>query len=169
MNTKLKRETKQWLSLFLLLLLLFGISCNDNDSECTVNEEIENLNLNCPVSPVCGRKDDIVGKWKLVKATEAWGMNPQTTDHSCDHIIYEFRKDGKLVITSDIEGELEGEYSYTYIEYRSDVDFEYNAQIDGAKCVFSVKKQLLEIYVTQGAILGSEFQKYRRLLTRVKY
>lgn len=65
---------------------------------------MKHVELNyCKVTPVCGEKGNIVGKWKLVKATEALVTAPTSIDYSCEDIVYEFRPDNKLVVTSSGE------------------------------------------------------------------
>lgn len=161
----MQKKMKRWLwPLLLCLSLLLPWGCESDEEKV----EICTIGLKCPVSPLSGKAGDIVGKWKLVLATETQVSTPQLMDYSCDNIIYEFRKDGKLVITSDVEGQLEGEYAYTYTDYWPDMDFEYNAQIDGTKCVFLIKKQQLEIYMNPEVPSASEFPKHARTLIRVK-
>lgn len=166
---KQKIETKPWLwSLFLLSLLLFGFSCNDNDSECTVNEEI--ANLNCPVSPVCGKKDDIVGKWKLVKAQSKRSVEPAKIDYSCEEIIYEFRTDKKLVISSNVDGQFEGEHEYWYLPPPYDCIISNNAYIDDMPFNFQVSESILSMgayFFVETPMPENPYQRYSYTLVRV--
>ena len=68
----------------------------------------------CSVTSIAGQQNDILGKWKLVSYRTVF-FNPDTTDYSCDHIIYEFKRDGRLTITSDIDeprGYTAGDYPF---------------------------------------------------------
>ena len=54
--------------------------------------------------------DDIAGKWKL-----SFYTGTDTTDLSAENIIYEFRKDGKLIVTGSVPDDLAaGEHTYEY-------------------------------------------------------
>lgn len=170
MNVQKKRKTERWLlPLFLLSLLLFGFSCNDNDSECTVNEEI--ADLNCPVPPICGKEGDIVGKWKLVKAKTARIIEPaEIIDYSCEDIIYEFRADKKLVMSSSVDGILEGEHEYWFLPPPYDALISNNGYVDDIPFNFNVSKSIMKM----GAALFVEtptpehpYQKYGYTLVRI--
>jgi len=63
----------------------------------------------------------IVGKWKLVKEQmSGMGCPPQLiTDFSHDHVVYEFKPDGIVTITSntdDYSGLKVGDHSYSFVE-----------------------------------------------------
>lgn len=74
--------------------------------------------LRCQVVAVDGLEDDVVGKWKMVRRETVF-FNPETTDHSCDNVIYHFRKDGILEVSSNIGGvehtSGNGEYAFELI------------------------------------------------------
>jgi|SRR5690606_13581353 len=70
--------------------------------------------LECTVTGVKGNDRQIKGKWKLVKGSTVF-YNPRTVDYSCDEVIYNFKSNGTLVITSDTEDLISlpsGEYPY---------------------------------------------------------
>ena len=55
--------------------------------------------------------DDITGAWKLLHCTTV----TDTIDSSKDNVIYDFRVDGKLVVTGSTSGDFtDGEYTYEY-------------------------------------------------------
>jgi hypothetical protein len=56
-------------------------------------------------------RDNITGTWKLLYSI----TGEDTLDCSGNHIIYDFQTESKLVVTSDMSGDLlEGEYAYEY-------------------------------------------------------
>lgn len=73
-----------------LIIMLSFFSCK--------KDELDINDLQCPVTAIQGEKNDIIGKWKLVKQKNAWGL--PTIDYSCQNIIYEFKSDGNLLVTS---------------------------------------------------------------------
>lgn len=157
------------LYIFLLLLPIFSLSCKDEvKDDCCIDEEI--ANLNCKVTPVCGEKGNIVGKWKLVKATEALVTAPTSIDYSCENIIYEFRPDNKLVVTSNIEGQMSGEYEYQYKlpEACPTCLSNQNLYIGEASFYGHISANKLEMVSPQGEPSYCEFQKHHRILVRIK-
>ena len=68
----------------------------------------------CSVNSVAGQQDDVLGKWKLLSYRTVF-YNPDTTDYSCDDIIYEFKPDGGLTVTSTVDephGYTAGDYAF---------------------------------------------------------
>lgn len=99
-------------TLILCLLIggLFNFSCEKNG----LNE----YGLKCDIEPINGSDKDIIGKWRKVKSE--YTFTPTKTDpidYSCDNIIYHFKSDSEVEITSDIstEGRVPGSYSYRII------------------------------------------------------
>ena len=60
--------------------------------------------------------NQIIGEWKLMKAEiVSFSQNPSIIDYSDENIIYNFKSEGKLVITGEVNvGYLEGEYDYYF-------------------------------------------------------
>lgn len=85
-------KTNRSFKLILLLFLLIGMgSCKDKEE-----------------------RPALIGKWRLEKVQTVF-YDPQVYDYSGDNIIYEFKRDGKLIVSSDIEdyqGLGTGEYPY---------------------------------------------------------
>lgn len=76
--------------IFSIVIMLTTLSCKK--SEITIDD------LQCPVTAISGKKNNVIGKWKLV--TEQFTFfNPRTEDLSCQDIIYEFKSDGNLIVT----------------------------------------------------------------------
>lgn len=108
--TKLILGQALWVGLILCLSLMVGCQ----------KTEISNNNLKCSVDAVTGSKDDITGKWKLVKGDIFSSIERENKieDYSCNHVVYQFMSDGKLRIISDIEKHMGpdiGEYIYEII------------------------------------------------------
>lgn len=92
-------------------------------------EEKNEDGLQCPVTMQEGADDNVIGKWKLVKASIiklAHGIS--TEDYSCNNIIYHFKEDGSLIISGVDEGmhirgngvysfELKDTMLYDHMEY----------------------------------------------------
>lgn len=171
MNKQKKRKSKRWLlPLFLLCMSLFFVGgCDSDDEECVIEEEL--TDLKCPVSPVCGKEGDIVGKWKLVKAKTARIIEPaEIIDYSCEDIIYEFRADKKLVMSSSVDGILEGEHEYKYSPPPYDALISNNGYVDDIPFNFNVSKSIM----IMGAFLFAEtptpehpYQRYAYILVRI--
>lgn len=88
----------------------FSFSCE--------KDGLNEYGLKCDVKPVNGSDEDITGKWRKVKSEYTFTptkMDP--IDYSCDNIIYHFKSNGEVEITSDIsiEGRDPGSYSYRII------------------------------------------------------
>ncbi|MFC4872722.1 hypothetical protein [Negadavirga shengliensis] len=82
-------------------LLAFMICC------CTACSEAEEPHMECEVEPVAGDDNDVTGTWKLVIGEHVFDpAAPRMEDYSCDNIIYHFRDDGLLSISSDVEDHL---------------------------------------------------------------
>lgn len=159
---------KRWLWPLLLLSLLFGISCSDNDSECMVKNEI--ADLKCPVSPICGKKDDIVGKWKLVKAQSKRPIEPSKIDYSCEEIIYEFRTDKILVISSNIDRHFDGEHEYWYLPPPYDCIISNNAYIDDMPFNFQVSESIMTMgayFFVDTPMPENPYPRYSYTLVRI--
>ncbi len=68
----------------------------------------------CSINSVAGHQDDVVGKWKLLSYRTVF-YNPDTTDYSCEAIIYEFKREGGLSVTSTVDephGYAAGDYAF---------------------------------------------------------
>lgn len=84
-----------------ILILLLGIvtlsSCSNNDDSST---------------------DQIIGEWKLMMAKIIdFSPNPPIIDYSNENIIYNFKSNGKLVVTGGQNiGYPNGEYEYFFGE-----------------------------------------------------
>lgn len=76
-----------------IIIMLSTLSCKK--SEITIDD------LQCPVTAIQGKENVIIGKWKLVKQDNAWGV--PSVDYSCQKIIYEFKSDGRLLVTGNVE------------------------------------------------------------------
>lgn len=65
---------------------------------------------------------NVVGKWKLEKAETVF-YNPQLYNYSQNNIIYEFKSNGILIISSDIDdyiGDMPGEYTYDSVSAKNE-------------------------------------------------
>jgi hypothetical protein len=97
-------------TILFLFLILFLHSCssdkNDNgldEFECSCEQKTD-VDLS-----------DLIGKWKLRKVQTVF-LNPRVYDYSSNDIIYDFRPDGVLIVSSDIGefvGGNAGEFSYS--------------------------------------------------------
>lgn len=93
---------------FFLFFLLHSCSSDKNNSgldefDCFCERKTD-VNLS-----------DLIGKWKLRKVQTVF-LNPRVYDYSSKDIIFDFRQDGVLIITSDIGefvGGNSGEFSYS--------------------------------------------------------
>lgn len=92
----------------LVLCFCAFVGCAEEDAE-------PELGRACPVDAVEGSEDGIVGKWKMVWMRR--GFSIDTVDFSCDNVIYHFRPDGILEVSSDVEGigYVAGDYNYELI------------------------------------------------------
>ena len=92
----------------------------------------------------------IVGKWRLVKRQDA-GMScpPQLiTDFSHDHVVYEFKPDGVLTVTSDTDyyAYFVGDHSYSFIETSEFYGTAYLLETDGrSRALYSISSEQLLI------------------------
>lgn len=150
------------------LCCIFIYSCKDDEKDCSIGKEF--TGTNCKVTPVCGKANDIIGKWKLVKTKEAYSLKNGFNDYSCDEVIYEFRTDNKLVVTSNIEEQLNGEYKFNYkgINDCPTCLPAENLQIDGLSLWGLVSTTTLDIHPSKENISTNSFQKYQLLLIRIK-
>ncbi len=95
---------------------LFGVLCALFFQTCkkaAPSEETLDA-YRCFVVSIAGQQGEILGKWKLVSYRTVF-YNPDTTDYSCDHIIYEFEHGGGLTVTSTVDephGYATGNYSF---------------------------------------------------------
>jgi len=121
--SRLKQDMKATLEKLFSFLIIFSsllmmLACQEE-----MRPEGE---LRCPVEALSGTRDDVAGKWKLVRGEILPSTSPEviSEDYSCDNIIFHFGEDGSLVITSDVEdyiGIIPEEYRYelgeqTYIQ-----------------------------------------------------
>ena len=106
--------------MLLLLPFLIGVSCKkDNEESLATKFEKEFSKLTCKPEPVFGKKNDIIGKWKLVQKWSITGSQNgaaiiDTVDVSCDNVIYEFKDDNTLTVTGDRDDIAAGNYPYSY-------------------------------------------------------
>jgi hypothetical protein len=70
-------------------------------------EESYEQELSCPSPAKTGEMDDIVGKWKLILEIN----KSDTSDRSCEDIVYHFREDGTLTVSNNSTEVCEFEYS----------------------------------------------------------
>ena len=92
----------------LIIFLLIFVGCKKT--------EVIDIDLKCSVVARKGNDNQIIGKWKLVKAQTVF-LDPRTVDYSCNQIIYAFDLNGNLTITADtadIIGQNSGSYDYTF-------------------------------------------------------
>src|SRR5690625_7925740 len=124
---------------YLFLMLLITILVLTGGCE---KKEINENELQCPVTIQEGSDDDIMGKWKLIKADiTRLAEEIRTEDYSCDDIIYYFREDGSLLISGVEDGmpvQQNGEYSYELIDSilyeHMDYDYTLKIEIGRASC-----------------------------------
>lgn len=113
-----------WMALVVILALLGG---------CQKEEKNED-DLQCPVTVKEGADDDVIGKWKLVKATIiklAYGIS--TEDYSCSDIVYHFSEDGSLIISGVDDGMSvigNGEYSFEFKDTKLYEHMEYDYTLE---------------------------------------
>lgn len=101
----------------------------------------------CPVSAVNGANDNVIGKWKLIKAKVVF-KNQETEDYSCDDIIYDFQDDGVLLISGSSDkaiGYQEGQYMYEFTTERLFEGLEegYTISINNRKIATGIKNNQL--------------------------
>ena len=93
----------------IILLTMFVCSCNKEKNGI---DEFENMI--CSDDP----ENSIIGKWKLVKCRTniMFTHGGEIIDYSQNNIIYEFKKDGTVIISCDIDDYLYlvGEHSYKF-------------------------------------------------------
>jgi hypothetical protein len=105
----------------------------------------------------CGKnsyKDGIVGKWKLDKVTYSdlteYVNFAELDDYSENNIIYEFRKNNKLVVTSSISGNTQTkEYSYRF------EDRENFCATFGVNAFVKIGKENYNVYLGRGISDGA--------------
>lgn len=111
---------------FMIVFLVGALGCGKND-------DLDNAQR-CKVEGKIGADDDIFGQWKLIKG-QTFFYESKTIDYSCNNIIYEFREDETLIISSDTETVIDlgpGLYSYQlHYEPLEASDEEFTLQIDG--------------------------------------
>lgn len=94
----------------LVFILVISLSCKKN-------EVVDiNMDLRCPTVARVGSNTQVVGKWKLLKGSTVF-YDTKTVDYSCNEVIYDFRSNGIVIITSDIQeliGSNPGEHSYEF-------------------------------------------------------
>lgn len=99
-----------------LCYILMGAFCAVTFQTCKKAEPYEEtvVTYRCAVNSVAGRQDDVLGKWKLLSYRTVF-YHPDTTDYSCDDIIYEFKPNGGLTVTSTVDephGYAAGDYAF---------------------------------------------------------
>jgi hypothetical protein len=107
--------------------------------------------LACPSPAKTGKEDDIIGKWKLVLEIN----KSDTSDRSCEDIVYHFREDGTLTVSNSSEV-CEFEYSnypFCYRCYPSKNSAQPNLKMGDAAifCIVSLKQMSMypKIRVTE--------------------
>ena len=98
--------------LWMILVVILSLS-----GGCEKEEKNKNQ-LQCTVTVKKGADDDIIGKWKLVKARIIkLAHDISTEDYSCNDIIYHFKADGSLIISGVDDGMpvmRNGEYAFEF-------------------------------------------------------
>lgn len=86
-------------------------------SSCKKNEVVNiDMDLKCPTVARVGSDTEAIGKWKLLQGSSVF-YDPRTVDYSCNEVVYDFRSNGLVRITSDIQeliGPNPGEHSYEF-------------------------------------------------------
>jgi hypothetical protein len=111
----------------------------------------------------CGKdsyKEGIIGKWKLEKVTYSdlteYINFSEIDDYSANNIIYEFRKNNKLVVTSSISGNTQTkEYSY---KFENGENF---CATFGISAFVKIGKENYKVYLGRGisdGTISSEFE-----------
>ncbi len=118
-NMNTKKIFKKINSFFIKLLLLVGLTM----IRCISNDEIQQQS--CKTTKEKGTVGNIIGNWKLVKQDRLF-ISPGKIDHSCDDIIFSFKKDSTYTISSNNPTFLES--SEGSIEYQLQaIDLSKNA------------------------------------------
>jgi hypothetical protein len=98
---------KKLLLIFILVILL----------SCKKNEVVDiDMDLKCPTVARVGSNTQAEGKWKLLQGSTVF-YDTRTVDYSCNEVIYDFRSNGIVIITSDIQeliGTNPGDHSYEF-------------------------------------------------------
>ncbi|MDL2265429.1 hypothetical protein LJC57_05130 [Parabacteroides sp. OttesenSCG-928-G07] len=89
------------------------VGCSDD--EVRIDPQIKLLfeTLTCHPEYRLGRKNEIIGEWQLV-SYQRHEIEEEPNDFSCDHIVYLFSSDQKVIISSNIDYEWTGVYDYVY-------------------------------------------------------
>jgi len=122
------------------------------------NEEINYIlrNLKCAPKPVAGMKDDILGKWQVVRGWYSPLLPVEKPDRSCDGIIYEFLPGNRVIVTGDDTHPLAGENEYCYCIYEG-LDSESFAT-SGAN-----------LYINDKLFLAIPYSKHMDLIETIHY
>ncbi len=96
-----------------------GIMGCEEDNEDIALKEVNKVisELTCPITSLSkGKKNDIVGKWRLIQTAQRIdvGAPIDTIDVSCIGVIFEFKNNNVLKITGSSTLFKEGVYKYTY-------------------------------------------------------
>ena len=119
MNTK---EISKKTVFFIKLLILAGLTM----IRCVSNDEIQQQS--CKTTKEKGTAGNIIGNWKLVEQDRLF-ISPGKIDHSCDDIIFSFKKGSIYTISSN---------NTTFLE-SSEGSIEYQLQaIDLSKNIFKL-------------------------------
>ena len=100
--------------LILIFLINSLISCTkDNGKELELIIEQDYTDCIVGEIDIINSSDHIIGEWKLLRTRVLW-PEYQNWDFSNENIIYNFKKDGVLVVSESggIGGLKKGEYSY---------------------------------------------------------
>src|SRR5690625_4871784 len=128
-----------WMLLITVLVLAGGCE----------KKEINENELQCPVTAKEGSDDDIIGKWKLLEANIIkLAEEIRMEDYSCDDIIYYFREDGSLLISGVEDGmpvRQNGEYSFELkdsVLYKH-MNYDHTLKIDSQKIACDMEDNAL--------------------------
>ena len=108
-------------------------------------KEINENDLQCPVTAKEGSDDDIIDKWKLVKVNIIkLAEEIRMEDYSCDDIIYHFREDRSLLISGVEDGmpvRQNGEYPFELIDsvLYENMDYDYTLKIGSQKIACDIE------------------------------
>jgi|GEM_PF-1369252 len=142
---------------FLLFVLIFiFLSCKKT--------EIVKMDLKCPVVAVKGSDTNVIGKWKLVKGVTVFA-DRRTEDYSCNEVIYTFKTNETLTISSDTKDLISlspGEYSYNFplSPFYEDVKESYTMQINQSELACTISNGVM---VLDGSSLDGPIQYFVRI------
>jgi hypothetical protein len=113
---------KRITSLFIVVLLLLSVGCENEKMELSWQSHagayLSHIqNLKCKSGKIATfneesdwRKDDIVGTWQLLLDFSTG----DTIDYSCKSVIYSFKEDSTVTLSSDVPEIPSGQFEYDY-------------------------------------------------------